>query len=447
MARSYQQRPRPGAARTAGAELSIRIVVRSEHQIEHPFAHMLTGVAIGYGTWVESVVRDIAAGAGVPDFVFRPEVVAKGGGQREVGDSLLWVGRQLVVVSVKSRDPDVGPESLERRDSWLTKNITKAVSQINGTVRTLRTPPQGLALLSERGVRIPWKPDLVDEISGIVVVEHSNLDGFVPDTSEASAPTLALPMEDWLTIHERLWSTSAVVKYMSWRTRSGLPPLPFGSERDVIASSHLAEADLPKATPFEIKPGAWDQLWEERPEIFFGTEPDHRFAMVIDAMIAGAAEQDPLYTSVEHVDDYLHLIEFLDRIPPFVRVGLGERILQKCLAVGEQGGYDAMLAVPHNDIPGLFVFIADDSPREERASRLKGLAIARHTQFRDAMGDDSLVTLGVATEPTPVPGRSHDYVFIRGGVDLGVDGRRARDAACRPLPQAFIDHVRERLAR
>ena len=154
-----------------------------------PVRHRLSAVTHGYGTWVESVVREIAAGAGVPDFVFRAEVITKGGGQREVGDSLLWVGRQLVVVSVKSRDPDVGPEAPERRDRWLTKNITKAVSQINGTIRTLRAPPPGLALLSERGFRIPWKPDLVDEISGIVVVEHSILDGFLPDTSDASVPT------------------------------------------------------------------------------------------------------------------------------------------------------------------------------------------------------------------------------------------------------------------
>ena len=184
---------------------------------------------------------------------------------------------------------------------------------------------------------------------------------------------------------------------MLWRTRSGLPPLPFGSERDVIASSHLAEADLPKATPFEIIPAAWNRLWAERPDVFFGVDPDHRFAMVVDAMIAAAAEQDPLYTSVENVDDYLHLIEFLDRIPPFVRVGIGERIMQKCAAVGEKGGYDAMLAFPHNDIPGLLVFIADDSAREERARRLHGLTVSRHTQLRDALGVDSLVTLGVAT--------------------------------------------------
>jgi hypothetical protein len=168
--------------------------------------------------------------------------------------------------------------------------------------------------------------------------------------------------------------------------------------------------------------------------------------MVIDAMISGAAEQDPLYTSVESVDDYLHLVEFLDRIPPFIRVGLGERILQKCASVGESGGYDALLALTHDDIPGLFLFLADSSPRDERANRLKGLTVARHTQLQEGTGIGELITLGVATEGTPSPGRSHDYVFIQGGFRLVDDERRARDEACGPLPAGFIEQAREHLS-
>jgi hypothetical protein len=398
-----------------------------------------------YGTWIENGVREIAAGAGVPDFVFRAELVAKGAAQREVGDALLWVGRQLAVVSIKSRDPEVGPDTPERRDGWLGKNIAKAVKQINGTVRTLRSPPDGFMLQSERGVRVPWRPALVDDISGVVVVEHPDPGGFVPDTSTASVPTVVLPIEDWQTLHERLWSTWSVVRYVSWRTRSGLPPLPLGAERDVIACSHAAEADLPRGTSFEVTPGAWDRLWRERPDLFFGTDPDHRFAMLIDAMIAGAAEQDPLYTSVENVEDYLQLIEFLDRIPPFTRVGLGERFLQKCVTVGESGGYDATLAIPHNDMHGLFLFLADCSPRKQRVDRLQGLTIARHTQLRDATDFADLVTLGVATEGTPTPGRSHDYVLIRGEFHLEDHERQARDDAFGPLPPSFIERARQRL--
>jgi hypothetical protein len=113
--------------------------------------------------------------------------------------------------------------------------------------------------------------------------------------------------------------------------------------------------------------------------------------------------------------------------------------------VAENGGYEAMLAIPHDDMPGLFVFLADSSPREERADRLRGLTIARHTQLQEATNVPNLVTLGVATEGTPTPGRSHDYVFIGGELRFADHERRARDMACGPLPTAFIDQARQQL--
>lgn len=240
-----------------------------------------------YGNWVESLVRELAAHTGVPDFVFKPVVVDKGVGRREIGDALLWIGRQLVVVAVKSRDPDVGQNSAQRRDSWLAKNIEKAVRQINGTVRTLRSPPSGLLLRSERGVAIPWKPELVDEFLGVVVVAHPDLGDYAPNTDASIVPAVALSAADWHVLHTQLWSAAAVVQYISWRTRSGLHALPFAAERDVIAASHRAEAELPRGAPFEVRPGDWNRAWDERPDIFFGTNPNDRYAMVIDAMIAG----------------------------------------------------------------------------------------------------------------------------------------------------------------
>ena len=70
-----------------------------------------------YGVWIEDRMRDIAARVGVSDFVFRPVLIDKGGAGREVGDALLWIGHQLVVVSTKSRDPRVGIDSPQRRDA------------------------------------------------------------------------------------------------------------------------------------------------------------------------------------------------------------------------------------------------------------------------------------------------------------------------------------------
>ena len=418
------------------------MIAQSWNSAEHSFARV-TLVSGEYGSWLETLVREIAAGAGVPDFVFKPVEIDKGGARREVGDALLWIGHQIVVVSIKSRDPGVGTDTPERRDSWLGKNIAKAISQINGTVRILKTKTD-LTLQSERGVSIPWDLNMVDEILGVVVVDHPDLWQYTPDSSSAVVPTHVVSAEDWHHLHTRLWSTASVVGYLHWRTRSGLHALPFAAEKDVIACSHLAEADLPRGTPFEVKPGAWDKAWDERPEIFFGTDPNHRFACIVDAMIVGAAEQDPLYTNVTSPADYLHIIEFLDRIPPFVRVRLGQGVMRKCEAVGRNGGYDAMLAVVE---PGLMVMLADDSDREQRTRRIQGLTLARHTQLVEATGNQELVTLGIATEPSPSPGRSHDFVYMRGVDQFGLDERRDRDDVFGPLPEKMSAQMAKTLLK
>ena len=391
----------------------------------------VVNVSEEYGVWIEDRMRDIAARAGVPDFVFKPVLIDKGGARREVGDALLWIGHQLVVVSIKSRDPKVGNDSPQRRDAWLGKNIAKAISQINGTVRTLKSPPPGLVLQSERGVYIPWDPKLVDEISGAVVVDHNDLWEYVPDTTSSHVPSVVIAAEDWNLLHSRFASTASVVGYLGWRTRSGLPALPLEAERDIIASSHIAEADLPPNTPFEIRPGAWDRAWKDRPELFFGTQPDDRFARVIDAMIAGAAETDPLYSNFSGPADYLDVIEFLDRIPPLDRVGMGKGVIRKCESVGREGGFDALLSIR---APGLVVFLADSSDRSQRIRLLQGLTAARHSQLIEATGITKLTTLGIATEPSPSPGRSHDFFLLRAAFDFSEEERRHRDELFGPLP-------------
>jgi hypothetical protein len=56
-----------------------------------------------YGSLGEERVAEAAGAWGLPDFVFQPIEVSKGGARREVGDRLVWVGHQVVIVSVKTR--------------------------------------------------------------------------------------------------------------------------------------------------------------------------------------------------------------------------------------------------------------------------------------------------------------------------------------------------------
>lgn len=313
----------------------------------------------------------------------------------------------------------------------MAKHIKIAINQINGTYRTLNTAAD-LVLKSERGVLIPWNIRRVDEFTGVVVVDHDDPWNFEPDVSGAIIPTVVLATEDWIRLHERYASTAAIIRYVTWRARNGLPPLPLKAERDILASLHAAEEDLPLGTPIEIKPGAWERLWRDRPEIFFGTSPDHKYAKVVDNMIAGAADFDPLYTNFETPSDYLEVIEFLDRIPLLPRVEFGKGVIKKCQEVGTTGEWGAKLTI----LPeGVIVFLSDPSDREERVKRLQGLTVARHSQLVEATGIADLITLGIATEPIPTTGRSHDYLLARGTFDFTQDEKKMREELFGPVPK------------
>lgn len=103
------------------------------------------------GPAAEDATRSAAACWGLPDFIFRPAVRARGSASRELGDAILVVGPVGASVQVKARHALTTNEREER--SWLDKNITQAASQAKGTIRNLKS---GVAatLLNLRGRQV-----------------------------------------------------------------------------------------------------------------------------------------------------------------------------------------------------------------------------------------------------------------------------------------------------
>ena len=88
------------------------------------------------GSVVEDAIRDAAATWGLPDFVYRAQVIQKGKGSRQIGDNILIVGDLGMVVQAKRREGSTHDATKERR--WLEKNAAAALAQAHGTIRTLR---------------------------------------------------------------------------------------------------------------------------------------------------------------------------------------------------------------------------------------------------------------------------------------------------------------------
>jgi hypothetical protein len=374
-------------------------------------------VSDSYGIAMEKTLRELAARVGVADFVFKPVDRRKGAAMREIGDFLLWVGRSVAVVSVKTRHPDSRVAETDfRKRRWLETNIEDARGQIGGVVRNLRNlRPGELVLESERGVRVPWDSAMVAGFVAVVIVDADTpSDVFVPPVMNDPVPTIAVLAPDWDFLHQVLPSTTGIINYAAARQWQ-IPAIPLGAEPDVFALMAENEGSgEPIVIPDEGLPhGYWWEVREREPELFFDSLPEHRFARIIDTMIEGAADSDPEFSDTASPTDYMHIVEFLDRIPMLLRIQVGKSILHVCEQVGKTGGYKSrLMGLPH----GLMVFISHSGPRQARTEFLRSVSFARHSQALDAGARKSLVTLGVATEPLPTPGRSHDFMIISGGI-------------------------------
>lgn len=399
--------------------------------------------APNYGTFSEQYVLRAAAWGGQPDFVFPATNVPKGNAQREIGDALVWVGKRLVVVSVKSRDPaKMGQDTEDRARSWLDTQIKKASKQIDGTIRKLRSADGDIKLTNMRGVEVPWNPSEVEEYLGVIVVNYSPPPAYVPSPSSKRAPVVGFQVRDWQHVCGVLWSSTLLAGYV--KTRSMLPSAPLDSEKDMLghviaAEQSYSEIALPGGQP---KRGMWDETVAQFPDADSRNHPDARFAYVIDAVMAAMAEDPKLYDISGQPWGYIGLVRLLDQIPLLERVEMGRDMIERCARAGRENSRVTWLTWPTRGRLGLqIVFAADGADRATRIMDLTCQVHTRHAELQREAGFLDLVTLGVATEPYPLSGGSHDFVVFAG--DAGLSAAEIADRETRYSPPTFPSEVLE----
>lgn len=403
--------------------------------------HVLDGS--DYGAWTERLAREISVRGGQPDFVYRGVQVRRGAAVREVGDHLLLLGHELAIVSVKARDISmIGKDTELRARAWLDKNIAKAAAQIAGTRRTLWSQPS-LHLVSDRGITVPWDASRVSSVYGVVVVNYSVPTGYVATTAGGN---VVLAIEDWMRINEAL-GAGGIFNYLRWRT-TRTRPLALLLEKELLAEQLIQDAKGQPALDPNLNPreSAWRELETGYPSELRTSNPNYRWARVVDAVIAAGHDTDPQFGVMESPYDYLEIAELLERLHPETKIELGQRILEKCRLAyeGDRRRYFAMDDGDDNTI----VFISDPAPRDERRDFLKFFTLAMHTVMQERGAGPESRTVGVATEPYPSAGRSHDLMIIRADIRLDDQTRKMRDELLRDLisaPRSLDRTVLDRL--
>jgi len=165
--------------------------------------------SVPLGASVENVTLDAAAGWGLPDLVFRPKVVIKGSGLREIGDGTLVAGTKGIALQVKARDGATSDPT--REANWLNKKAGEGLRQAHGTIRSTLTDPN-LRLTNLRDHEVPLPGDTIDWVP-VVVLDHPNPPPDVTPDREPDKHGLILLRRDWEFLWDQLRSVNAIIEY------------------------------------------------------------------------------------------------------------------------------------------------------------------------------------------------------------------------------------------
>lgn len=193
----------------ASSELTLFIETATGVMIRRvPNASPLRSVS-EQGLAAEEATHDAAAIWSVPDFVYRSTVRKTATASRELGDGFLIVGELGIVVQVKSRKALTSDPAKERR--WIEKQVSKALRQANGTIRSLQREPALLTNARGREIQIDGN-DLRWIVA--VVIDHPDAPDHV-GLGDISSPTASVILlrRDWEFLFNQLKSVHAVGGY------------------------------------------------------------------------------------------------------------------------------------------------------------------------------------------------------------------------------------------
>lgn len=278
---------------------------------------------------VEDRARRIAARLGLADFVYRPRLVVRGGGNREPGDAILYANGRGAIIQVKARDPDAaaGDDTAEKVQRWIDKHGAKAYRQGQGTRRQLltrRAEGRPVVAVPVRADHLP--PEDQEKAALIVDFDVSNwptivvLDHPRADLAVSPLPTDAfwITLSDWQQLHRALRSTTALLDYIHRILEANpTPNWTLGTERDRFAE--LVRADR----EYALEGGSG-----MRPSVDYSTIDDALGVELYRDVLERVWAEDGSIPAVP-IEDYRQLMEHLDALPPSMAGTIGRWIATK----------------------------------------------------------------------------------------------------------------------
>jgi hypothetical protein len=380
----------------------------------------MTDRAGQHGSVVEEDVRVIAARLGLADFVYRAELVARGGGNREPGDALVYANGLGAIVQVKSRDPDAASADTSNRvQAWIDKHGTKAAQQAAGTRRELirrRDAGQPVLAVPVRVQHLPLDEQRaagllldmeIDSWPTIVVLDH-------PLAANCRSPLPAnvfwITLGDWHALHQAIRSTTGVLTYVH-RVLAADPVSQWTLGTEELRYAVFANADMAAAASEGGSAGYFDRSVLDEPI----------FVEVYRDVMRRLWPEDGRLPSVP-IDKYRLILEHLDGVAPGQAAALGRWIQRKREHLRNERSWASGVSIGDGR---LLVYACDHAENYENAERfdaeLVALVATRCTEFRDA---GHLVEQGCGVGVLQSDGwLDYRYVFMKPPVEIPLELR------------------------
>lgn len=359
------------------------------------------------GHAVEETIGSAVAQWGLPDFVFQPVKERKGAAVREIADGLVIVGNLGLVIQAKTRTESTGDLDRERR--WVSKQISKACRQSDGTIRRLKSGD--VELTNGRGRNLLFRAGEVSWL-GVVIIENPAVEDFCFEPPVTNEPYRVLTRSDWEFLFASLQSTYAVANYLNRVEESEM----LGHES--LRYIELAHEDLsatresvPKMNiPAGMRHQSFPMLPLDLPNA--GTKEQHVYRELMEA-VADCDFAD------EESDNLHRILSDLDVVPPQARADLGGKILASLNKLqNNENLFESRIFFSGSS---RMVGFAVQSWSEKNIQIFKAWAQLRHSEaLRMGRSSNDLISVLLMIGPSHVESRRFEVAVIRLEGDLGL---------------------------
>lgn len=374
---------------------------------------------IDIGTQTENDVQRFVEHAFSADFVFRSPQHLKGGKHKETTDVFVLFDDVALAIQVKAQALNADGTQPAEDPDWTKRNLEKALSQVRGAIRTIKSG-QIVRLENERRGYVEFSTDMFRYVYGLIVMNHASspfdAGELAPELAKVGSPVHILSFADFYNLARVLDTPVDLIGYFEVRTQILVPTF----NPKVHAEQHAFEFyvdHFEELTSFQAElhgeervPELFKEHGEMLRRIYHGDSSGLKAAYFVDKIINWTHQVDGSSPAPfeDGERDYLAVATYLGSLVRPRRAYIGKAFLDAMTRAGESKE-DDFAHFSSQRRSDCLLFLASHPPDEARKER--GEDLFRLLWLLKATRQVKLA-MGIVTEAGFGRLRSYDFILL-----------------------------------